>query len=58
MTARILRFPIYTVCVRPAIDGGWLVLWRTWRWLHKSREAALADAHAIAAAHGVRVVER
>jgi hypothetical protein len=33
-------------------------LWRTWRWLHKSREEALANAHAIAVAHGVRVLER
>jgi hypothetical protein len=35
-----------------------MVVWRTWAWLHGSRAAALADAHAIAAAHGVRVVEQ
>jgi len=53
-----LRFPIFTVCVRPSGDGGWLVHWRTWAWLHGSRADALADAHAIAATHGVRVVEQ
>jgi hypothetical protein len=57
-TARILRFPIHTVCVRPRGDGGWFVHWRTWAWLHGSRADALTDAHAIAATHGVRVVEQ
>jgi len=57
-TTRILRFPIFTVCVRPSGDGGWLVHWRTWAWLHGSRADALADAYAIAAIHGVRVVEQ
>jgi len=58
MTARIFRFPIFTVCVRGSSDGRWLVLWRTCAWLHRSRADAMADAHVIAAAHRVRVVER
>jgi hypothetical protein len=32
------------------------VLWRGCAWLHAMRNAALADAHAIASAHGVRVI--
>ena|SRR5262245_5693454 len=58
MSDLLLRFPIRPMRVRPSDDGDWLVFWHTWRWLHKSREEALANAHAIAAAHGVRVVER
>jgi hypothetical protein len=38
--------------------GGWLVLWRTCGSPHASREDALAEAHTIAAAHGVHVVEQ
>jgi hypothetical protein len=56
--ARILRFPIHTVSVWPAGEGGWFVIWRTWAWLHGSRESAVNDAWAIARAHNVRVVER
>jgi hypothetical protein len=53
----VVRFPIPTVAVCPDDAGGWWVTWRTWAWLHGSRDAALADAAAIAATHGVRVVE-
>jgi hypothetical protein len=45
------------VAVWPSDDGGWCVVWRTWAWLHGSRDTAMADAAAIAAMHGVRVVE-
>src|SRR5262245_43164262 len=55
MTAAILPFPHRPVRVVPARDGGWLVVWRSCGWLHGSRNAALADAHAIAAAHGVPI---
>ena len=57
-TAAVLRFPTHTVRVEPTGDGGWLIIWRGWSWLHGSRRDALADAHAIAAAHGVRVIEQ
>jgi hypothetical protein len=53
----VVRFPIPTVAVWPSDDGGWCVVWRTWAWLHGSRDTAMADAAAIAAMHGVRVVE-
>jgi hypothetical protein len=53
----VVRFPIHTVVVRPSGDGSWSVIWRTWTWLHESRADALANAQAIAATHGVRVVE-
>jgi hypothetical protein len=57
-SARIIRFPIHPVCVRPAGDGlGWQVAWRGWVWRHATRSAALADATAIASAHDVRVLE-
>jgi hypothetical protein len=57
MTAIIIRFPRYPVrIIRDEGRGDWLVEWRGWYWPHASYAAALADAHAIAAAHGVRVV--
>jgi hypothetical protein len=58
MTAAVLRFPIPIVCVAPAADGvGWLLVWRARKWIFGSHAAALAEAHAIAAAHGVRVID-
>jgi hypothetical protein len=33
----------------------WLVLARSYAWLHGSRDAALADAELIAAGHGVAI---
>jgi hypothetical protein len=56
MTA-VVRFPVHSVCVVRTAEG-WCVIWRGWTWRHATRQAALADAHAIAAAHGVRVIER
>ena len=56
MTALVIPFHRHPVRVQPGGDGVWFVIWRTWVWLHVSRNAALADAHAIAAAHGVRVI--
>jgi hypothetical protein len=52
MTA-VVRFPVHSVCVVRTAEG-----WCGWTWRHATRQAALADAHAIAAAHGVRVIER
>jgi len=56
MTAAIIPFPKHPVRVLPTPQGGWLVLWRTCGWLHASLDAALADAHATAQAHGTRVI--
>jgi hypothetical protein len=53
----VVQFPIPTVAVWPSGDGAWFVIWRAWAWLHGSRDDAMADAYAIAVAHGVRVVE-
>jgi hypothetical protein len=56
MTARVLRFPIHPVRVARDTSGGWLVLWRSWAWLHATRDAALFNARTIASVHGVRVI--
>jgi hypothetical protein len=55
--ATVVRFPRHPVVVRPAADGGFHVIWRGWAWRHVTRSDALADASAIAGAHGVRVLE-
>jgi hypothetical protein len=57
--ATVIPFPKPNrfVWVTPAESGGWLVTWRGCGWLHGSIDAALADAHAIAAAHGVGLLE-
>ena len=37
-------------------DAAWLVLARSYGWLHGSLDAALADAELIAAGHGVAII--
>jgi hypothetical protein len=54
----VVKFPVHTVAVRPDGNGGWLVCWRSWCWVHGSHESAVNDAWAIARAHNVRVVEQ
>jgi hypothetical protein len=57
----VIRFPLRrlgAVLICRERDGdGWSVLHGSNGWLHGSRDDAMADAAAIAAAHGVRVVE-
>jgi hypothetical protein len=60
MGATILRFPSSraALCVRverEADGDGWIVLARACGWLHGERNAAIRDAHEIAAGFGVTV---
>jgi len=50
MTTVILPFRKHPV--RPARDGGWLVVWRGCGWLHGSR----ADAREIAVIHYAKII--
>jgi hypothetical protein len=61
MSAVILPFPKrgpWRVEVRREADGGgWLVLARSYGWLHGSLEAARKDAQWLAGNHGVAILE-
>jgi hypothetical protein len=57
MTAQIIPFPPrgpFTVSVRSDADG-WLVIAKSYGWLHVDQREAIADAEYVAGTFGVAV---